>query len=210
MDIRLIPKDEIISRKADKNTIKELIENVRKRRKHYSKHNSERQKKKTDCRNNNLDPRCPLGKGYITEVLVAKKLGIKTCFDVTGNFKYSGYDILEHKNWGKINVKGSLLSYNGDQIYHYFNTNKNTKSDFFFCIGYDYEMKHIISIYIIPNNDYVSTLNGITIPYDSNSKWNKFKENEKEIEKWDCLLHSMKLENCTVLRSGKSSNIIET
>lgn len=201
MNVRLIPTDEVKVRIASKDEVKELIENVRKRRKSHSKYNSECQKKKADCRNGNLDPKGKMGKGYITEVLVAKKLGIKTCFDVTGNFKYPGYDILEHKDYGKINVKCSTLLHNG---YHNFSTNKNKKPDFFFCIGYDEEMKHVMSVYIILNGDDVNTLSSISIPYHNSSIWDKFKESEEEVKKWDELFHTMKLENCPVLRSDNS------
>ncbi len=209
MDVRLIPRDEVKVRIASKDKVilkkvnrevKELIEKVRKRRKYHSKYNSEHQKKKALCRNNNLDPKGKMGKGYITEVLVAKKLGIKTCFDVTGNFNYPGYDILEHKDYGKINAKGSTLSKSG---HHHFNTNKSTKPDFFFCIGYDEEMKHVISVYIILNDDDVNILSSISIPYYNSSIWDTFKEIEEEVKKWDELYHTMKLENCPVLKKVK-------
>lgn len=203
MDVRLIPKDELISGMRGNCTVKELIENVRKRRKYYSKYNSECQKKKADCRNNKLEPKSNIGKGYITEVLVAKKLGIKSCFDVTGNFKYPGYDFLEHKDWGKINAKGSTLLRSRNLSFHHFNTNKNTKSDFFFCIGYDEEMTHVISVHIILNGDDINMLNGISIPYHNDSIWDVFKESEEEIDKWYILFHTLKLKNCTVLRKVK-------
>ena len=204
MNIKIIPKDEVAKNNhtKDAHTVKELIEKVRKRRKCNSKYNSEYRKKKAACRNNNLDPSGNVGKGYITEIIVAKKLGIKTCFDITGNFNHQGYDMFEHKDWGKINVKGSTLTYNGNNVHHLFSTNKNKKPDFFFLIGYDYEMKNIICIYIIPNGDYVSKLSGITIPYDSNSKWNEFKESEEELCKWNDLFHTLKLKNCLILRKS--------
>lgn len=204
MNIMLIPKDEVKIRGKYAHTVKELIEKVRKRRKYYARYNSERQKKKTDCRNNNLDPNSSHGIGYITEVLVAKKLGIKTCFDITGNFNYPGYDTFEHKDWGIINVKGSILRCNNKGLsHHHFNINKNAKPDFFFCVGYDKEMKHVTSIHIILNGDDVNTLNGITIRYGNDSIWDVFKESEEEIDKWDALFHTLKLENCHVLRKVK-------
>lgn len=207
MNIKIIPKDEVVkdSYSTDVHTVKDLIENVRKRRKCNSKYTSEYRKRKAACRNNNLDPNGKVGIGYITEVLVAKKLGIKTCFDITGNFNYPGYDMLEHKDMGKINVKGSILTYSGNNVHHFFSINKNKKADFFFFIGYDYEMKNIICVYAIPNDDYVSTLSGITIPYDSNSKWNEFKESESETDEWNNTFHTLELKNCPVLRKNKKS-----
>ena len=116
MELRIIPKDEVVQNKC---TVKEYIEKVRKRRKYHADYSNEYQKKKAACRNNNLDPNGQVGKGYITEVLVAKFLGIN----------YPGYDILDHKDLGKINVKGSILSYNGNCVHHFFGTNKNKKAD---------------------------------------------------------------------------------
>lgn len=205
MNIRIIPKDEVKQdRYNDKSIVKELIEKVRKRRKYYAKYNSECQKKKADCRNSNLDPNSSHGIGYITEALVAKKLGFKTCFDVTGNFNYQGYDIFENKDWGKINVKGSMLA-SGKNLsaYHTFHTNRNKKPNFFFCVGYDHDMKHVTTVYIIPNDDYVRTLSSIRIPYDSNSNWDIFEESKDEIYKWNNLFHTLKLKNCPVLRKNK-------
>lgn len=163
-------------------------------------HNIKYNRKYTDCRNGNLDPNSSLGKGYITEILVAKFLGIKTCFDLTNNFSYPKYDMFEHEDWGLINVKGSTLMRKGNGSYQYFSIRKNTRPDFFFCIGYDENRKHVKSIHIIPNECYVSTLHTICIPYSDNSKWDIFKEREDEVKKWDDLFHTLKLENCPVLR----------
>lgn len=155
----------------------------------------------TDCRNNDLDPDSDVGKGYITEVLVAKFLGIKTCFDMTGVFNHKAFDMYEHEDWGKIDVKGSnLYDYNGYLTWH-FNTKKNKYPDFFFCIGYDKEMMHVESVYIIPNGDDVCELVSVSIPKGRHSKWNVFKESEEELKKWDELFHVLKLENCPVLRN---------
>lgn len=163
-------------------------------RSHYSR---------TDCRFGNLDPKSSVGKGYISEAIVAKFLNIKTCFDITGNFNYPGYDLLEHEDWGLINVKSSTLLI--DNV-HRFGIRRSIKPDFFFCIGYDENRKHIIAIYIIPNEDFVSKSVGITIPFDSDVwlRWYDFRESDSGIKEWDELFHSLKLDDCSVLRSGKN------
>ena len=159
----------------------------------------------SDCRNNDLDPNSEVGIGYITAVLVKKFLGIEDCFDITNNFNYPKYDMIEHEDWGLIDAKGSsLLTTKDGYLYHLFNTRKNKKADFFFCIGYDEDRKHVIEVFIIPNEEYVSKLDAIKIYYNQNSKYNKFKENEEEVKKWDDLFHTMKLDNCPVLRKSKS------
>ena len=167
-----------------------------------SSHNKE--KRERDCRNNNLDPSSGPGIGYITAVLVKKFLGIEDCFDITDNFNYRGYDMIEHEDWGLIDAKGSSLFETKDgYLCHVFHTNKNQKADFFFCIGYDKDRKHVMEVFIIPNGDDVSKLNTITAPYNGNSKWNVFKENEEEVKKWDSVFHTLKLDNCPVLRKIK-------
>lgn len=168
-----------------------------------------RAKATAGCRNKDLDPNSNSGKGYVSEALVAKFLGIKTCFDITGNFNYPGHDLLEHEDWGLINVKSSSLilkrSDNIPSFYHIFNVSRNSRCDFFFLIGYDEEREHVIAVYIIPNEDYVSKLTGSRIPFNVRSKWNIFKESEEEVKKWDELFHTMKLDNCPILRK-KSVN----
>lgn len=166
--------------------------------------NSEYNKRKleADCRNNNLDSNSAPGIGYIVAVLVKKFLGIEDdCFDMTGNFNYPEYDMIEHEDWGLIDVKGSSLLTEYGYLYYKFHTNKNKKADFFFCIGYDKDRKHVIEVFIIPNNEDISKLNNISIPYNGNSKYNIFKESEEEVNKWDDLFHTLKLDNCPVLRN---------
>ncbi len=165
--------------------------------------NSTNNKKKleTDCRNKNLDPNSSPGIGYIAATLVKKKLGIDDCFDITDNFCYRKYDMIEHKDREKIDSKGSsLIIPICGKPYHEFGIHKNKKADFFFCIGFDKERKHILAIFIIQNDEYVGELEAINISYNGNSKWNKFKESEEEVKKWDELYHTMKLDNCPVLR----------
>lgn len=160
-----------------------------------------------DCRNKNLDPDSAAGKGYITEVLVAKFLGINTCFDITGNFNHKAFDMYEDKNWGIIDAKGSILYNRRDNCYfHYFNTEKNDIPDFFFCVGYDEDMTHVDRTYIIPNEEYINKLYGIYILRDGYSKYHIFRENEKP---WDDLFHTLKLDNCPVLRNIGSKKTLE-
>lgn len=162
-----------------------------------------------DCRNKNLDPDSTVGKGYITEVLVAKFLGIKTCFDMTGVFNHKAFDMYEHEDWGKIDVKGSIIHYYNGYLMWYFDTDKNIIPDFFFCIGYDKYMKNVECVHIIPNEDRVCKSARIWIPKDRHSKWNVFKESEEEVKKWNDLFHTLKLDNCPVLRKIGSKKSLE-
>ncbi len=140
---------------------------------------------RTDYRNKNLDLNSVLGIGYMTEALVAKFLGIKTCFDMTDKFNHRSFDIYEHDDYGKINVKASSFIDNG----WYFHINRNKKCDFFFCICYDKDRKHIIRVYIFPNEEYISNK---TILYINihDIKYDFFREDEKS---WDDLFHTLKM-----------------
>jgi hypothetical protein len=157
-------------------------------------------KYKRDCRNNNLDPNSKQGIGYITVVLVKKFLGIEDCFDITGNFNHPEYDMIEHEDWGLIDAKGSSLLTQNDYLHHKFCIRKNKKADHFFCIGYDKDRKHVLVVYIIPNDEDISKLGVIYVSYNGYSKYNIFKENEEEVKKWDDLFHTLKLDNCSILR----------
>lgn len=163
------------------------------------KKQSEYHKKNSKCRNKGIDPRSSIGIGYITEVLVSKFLGIPTCFKITDKFNYPKYDMLEHEDWGKINTKGSSLFLFGENMYWKFHPRRNKYPDFFFCIGYDKDIEHVLCVYYIPNDFEISNLTTIFI----NTNWtdNKnpyfwFKQNPKP---WDNMFHTMDLGNCPVL-----------
>lgn len=156
-----------------------------------------RRKSRTKCRNNMIDPDSNQGIGYITEVLVAKFLGIKTCFDITDNFNHQSFDLYEHEDFNMINAKGSTLRYYKGNNFWWFATERNRTPDFFFCIGYDKRRRHVKRVYIIPNDNYVVNLTGLYMSlHGSEYKW--FREDEKP---WDELFHTLKLDNCPVLKS---------
>ncbi len=159
-------------------------------------------KTKTKCRNKQLDPDGTSGIGYITEVLISKFLEIPTCFDITDNFCNPKYDILEHEDWGIIDCKGSSLhnDNSGRNYYWSFSIRNNTKPDFFFCIGYDENRKHVLLSYYIPNDVNISKLTTLRInanwtPEEDPYYW--FKQDPKLLND---IYHTLSLENCPVLR----------
>jgi hypothetical protein len=162
----------------------------------------EKIKEKSDFRNNNLDPNSSIGKRYITETVIKKYLGLKTCLDKTGNItkKGLGYNIVDTEEWGTICVKSAKLSKRGESIGWHFGIEKNKKSDFFFCIGYDKKRENIMMFLIIPNEDRVSVLDGLWVPTDGRCKWDAFRESKEEVKKLDDIFHSLRLEDCPILR----------
>lgn len=169
--------------------------------------NNSKTKQEADCRNGNLDPNSNTGIGYVAAVLIKKYLEVEDCFELTDNFNYPEYDMIEHKDWGKIDVKGSSLLTENGYLCHSFCTNKNKTADFFFCVGFDKDRKRVLAVFIIPNEEYVSKLDKITVPYNRRSKYNKYKESEEDLKKWDDLFHTMKLDNCPVLRKKKKNQM---
>ncbi len=143
-----------------------------------------------DRRNKNLNPDSPTEIGYITEILVAKFLDIKTCFDIT-NFNYRSFDIYEHEDYGRINVKGASLTNNG----WYFHVNRKTVTSFFVLDSI--KIENIKRVYIIPNDVHIS--NNVHIYININDiDYEFFREDERP---WDDLFHTLKLDECPVLRN---------
>lgn len=158
-----------------------------------------RAKSKRKCRNKNLDPDSSCGFGYISEVLTAKFLGIKTCFDITGNFNHRKFDMYQHEDFGRIDSKGSKLFYYEGCYYWIFTTRKNNIPDFFFCIGYNDTRTEVMCVYIIPNENIIT--NAIYI----NKNWNQHKDPyywyKQDPKPWNDLFHTLKLEDCPVLKT---------
>ena len=147
---------------------------------------------------NDLDSK---GFGYITEVLIAKFLGIETRFDIyrqsrdyclTGNFNYRKFDMYQHEDFGRI--------FHDKNCYYWkFNTKKNKTLDFFFCIGYNESRTEVLCVYIIPNENILN--NTIRI----NKNWDNYDDpyywDRQDPKSWNDLFHILKLEDCPVLKT---------
>lgn len=151
-----------------------------------------------------LNPNSRYATGYITEKLIAKYLNIETCSEITGKINcQKGYD-LWHEDWERIQSKGSrLIIHNGIPGWQY-SILKNIYCDFFFCIGYDEERRHVESVHIIPNNEDICKLGILFIPEFGYSEFDIF---EEDIDAWEKLFCTMKLDNCFAFKSKiKSKN----
>lgn len=170
-----------------------------------------KEKSRQKCRNKDLDPDSAKGFGYMTEVLIAKFLGIETCFDIyrqysakaeycsTGNFNHRAFDMYHHEDFGRIDAKASKLFHDKNCYYLEFHTKKNKIPDFFFCIGYNESRTEIICVYIIPNENIMSHTIRI------NKNWNRHKDPyywyKQDPKPWNDLFHTLKLEDCPVLKT---------
>lgn len=152
-------------------------------------------KSKRKCRNKDLDPDSSSGFGYISEVLTAKFLGIKTCFDITGNFNHRKFDMYQHEDFGRIDSKGSKLFHDKNCYYW----GKNKIPDFFFCIGYNDTRTEVLCVYIIPNENIIT--NAIHI----NKNWRQHEDPyywyKQDPKPWNDLFHTLKIEDCPVLKT---------
>lgn len=94
-----------------------------------------------------LDPDSTKGISYMTDLLVAKKLGIQLNTNKTGRL-LNFVDMTHHK-LGNIKVAGSKLDRNSR---HNFLISKSyvDKIDTYIFIGYDEERRHVLRVYIVP------------------------------------------------------------
>ncbi len=189
--------------------------------------NWKKRKEYTLCRNKGIELKSNNGVSYISHVLVAKKLGLKTCFQITDNFTCK---ILKQDS-NFIGVSGSRKSKikkikNKKTIeYGIMSFNVDLSRDKIFCIGYDEEMNNVFKVYVIDIN--VTTLHELGVPeeiieiinlginkriyyriniYDSikkksKSKYEQFRQNEDEENEWNNLYKSIinNLDKCNVL-----------
>lgn len=129
--------------------------------------------------------------GYITEVLVARCLGLQTNVEKNGCFSYDKYDLYDNE-YGYIDVKSSRLR-KLDDLDGYgwmFFVKKNIFPDFYFCIGYDRYLKHVKVVYIIPNEHFISSQDILYIK-ENDVEFSMYKEDEKP---WDDLFHELGLD----------------
>jgi hypothetical protein len=98
-----------------------------------------------------LNPDSTVGISRLTDILVAKKLGIELTSNKSGKFA-NVTDMFDTK-MGRIKVAGSSLHIKDrNHPYHNFLLTKShvEKIDTYIFIGYDVDRKHIIRVYIVP------------------------------------------------------------
>ncbi len=144
-----------------------------------------------------LGPYSPQCFGYMTEVLVAKFLGINICFDEIFDYRY--FEIHQHEDFGWIDVKGSKLFCIKNNYYWKFHIKKNNIPDFFFCIGYNNTRTEVLCVYIIPNE------NILTRAIYINKNWDQDKDPyywyKQDPKPWNDIFHTLKIEDYPVLET---------
>jgi len=153
---------------------------------------------KTKHKNGNLDSMSGVGKGFISQRIVAKTLNIPLINDCNCSIDFKAPYDLFHDKYGKIDVKASGLrtKYNNWQFYF----KAKTDADIYFCLAFDEEWKKIMRVWAIPNTGRYQSLTGITIT-NNISPILKYSKYEASADKYDKVFHSMSIERCTVLKN---------
>lgn len=153
-------------------------------------------------RTKELDPDSTKGISYMTDVLVAKKLGIQLNANKTG--KLHNFVDMIHPKLGNIKAAGAKLDMRSKHNFLIVKPYVN-KIDTYIFIGYDEERRHILRVYIVPigfirkhfNVRYSdTTYKKMSISLNNKNKMLVFRQDEKE---WDDFFHTLSLSNCPVL-----------
>lgn len=155
-----------------------------------------------DWRDGNLDPESPPGKGFATEMTVAKVRNLKNCNLELDNFN-AKFDLSIDPEYGKPQVKGPTLIagmwHAVMGIRHNF--------DHLWIVCMDKKREHVKRVYIIPKLELINYTH-----IDIYEDWSRVKGGSKFewIEKYrvdekpyDDAYHDLKLDNCNVLRKNE-------
>ncbi len=158
-------------------------------------------KNKTKCRNKKLDKNTGIGKSIISQAIVKKVIGAIDCTIVMNNCNYP-IDIFETDKYGKIDVKYSALDIEKNDWY--FATKGKTDADMYFCLGFSIDRRNIEKVWIIPNEDWVVHLKGLSISKNScvinTYRYNKYEVNPKP---YNDVYHNLDIKNCPYLKEDE-------
>lgn len=138
-------------------------------------------KKRENYKNNNINITVGKGNGSILDMIVAAVLEIPTCSIYIAD-KRLPFSLI-HGYYGIIGIKISKLKY--DNLY--FNVNDKISADTYFCIGFDKELKNIVTVHVVPTEEKGNGRLSIT----KNSR--KYKMFEVEHEPYNNIYHSVNM-----------------
>lgn len=134
-----------------------------------------RHKSNTKYRNNKIDKNSTFGMTIISQAVVKKVTGSIDCTRKMNNCNYS-IDLLDHKKNEKIDVKYSVIREDKEW---YFRTKGKLDTDIYFCMGLSKDSKNIAKVWIIPNEDWVVDLKGISIHKESCYRYSQYEIDSK-------------------------------
>lgn len=158
---------------------------------------------KSDYINGRLDFKSTTGRGFISEMVVAKALGLESgarC-NCTVSFAFK-YDLLDFGGYNEINVKSSKLTENKSQETWFWNfkLRNKYKPDTYIFIAYAKDHEDIEHVWIIPADaDIFSDTKGMTIA-NSEKGLSRVQEYEVSNTIYNFYLHTMSIDRCSVLK----------
>ena len=153
---------------------------------------------------NNLSSNSSVGRGFISQRVVAKVLDLELKDDCNCNVNFGHpFDLYDKGKYNYINVKSQMLNIINNWC---FNLSQKEVPDTYIMLGFDRNRKNIIHVWI---TDAVDDLvfdekteklkKGICIKDDVFSGLKRAEPWEVDAKPYDDILHSMSLDNCSVL-----------
>lgn len=158
------------------------------------------EKKQRKWRTGRLRRDSSTGKSIIDEIVVCRVLNVKCLNIEMDNLNY--FIDTEHDTYGRIDIKSSCTYpiFNRDNLYEtfVFDPKKKQECDAFILLGYDFDRKNIIKVWIIPNEDWLKRMHTLTIrnTYIKRSKYAKY---EVDPKLYNDEYHSLDFENDPLL-----------
>lgn len=144
------------------------------------------------CRNKGISKYSNTGKGFIGEQIVANVRGLKNCNIEKDDFNFK-FD-LHDPEYGRVQVKTHVLNREGWS----FSNIKLENYDTIILLCMDEYRKNIERVYIIPSVCVVGPTGITIVKYPSRGfRYEKFRVDERP---YNDSYHSMKLDNCPVLK----------
>lgn len=147
-----------------------------------------------NCRNKQLDPMSNHGKGFIGEQIFCKARGAINCNLKLDNWR-SKIDVIDIE-YGKIEIKTPCLSDGRWAVSHL-----DRDFDYLVVICMDSKFEHVERIYIISKQDLYGMVSISITKHPFRMKSSKWDYSRKDEQIYDDAFHSMKIENCPVLRN---------
>lgn len=153
-----------------------------------------------------LDINSAKGLGRAGEILVAKTLKIPEEYDCNRKSCHAPTDMY-HENYGKIDVKTSLLSVVSNNWKFTFNPEKDPNT--YICIGLSLTRSIVKHVWILPNEGKVKNLQlfGVRNSYkglENRKRW------EVDIKPYNDTWKSMKLNNCKIMVDKSKEDYVES
>lgn len=166
-----------------------------------------------DYKNGLLDVDSTVGFAFVSQRIVARKLGLELKYDCNCSYglNYPGFDLLQLDNeeYGKIQVKTSTIRINNcGSLYCEFILGDNSECDTYIMLGFTENKSDVKRVWVIPSNDSIVTCKqtlSITLnPKQIKKLAMRIVEFEVNAKPYNNVYHNMKkLKDCDYLTKYK-------